>query len=190
MKREEVVLKQLNETAAQLKKSAFKLGSLLHEVNTKKFHMVWGFESFREWLEQSELGISIREALYLMNVVEKTTVLNLKPTLVEQCKVSALKHIFTLDTQKYGSEIVKLLSKASKGASLSDVRHQVNIIKGKQEQIVYSVGLPSEKAKATVRNAINTSCELGGFSTDGEAVLAIFSFFLKNKTKFTATIAA
>jgi hypothetical protein len=171
MKRSTIVLSQIKEVASGIRKSYIQLGQLLSEAAKNNYHLAWGYSNFREWLDDSGLDISERQAYYLINIVEKAAVLNIKPAKLEPYKISKLKYIFSLDPNKHKTKIKSLL-KSANDLNIDAVKTAVNTIVGTSHPLVYSVTLTPTQF-SYVRKTVNKIKKEYDY-TSGKAVVELF----------------
>lgn len=119
------VTEEVRQIKSHLAKSLLYLGQLLSEARSNNYPEMLGFSSFGEWLEDSGLDMSERQAYYLIKIVDNAKALDIPSEQLEGAKMSKLKEIFALDPSTHGDDIKRLLT-ASTTMKLEDVRHSVN----------------------------------------------------------------
>lgn len=95
---------------------------LLHEANTGDYHRAFGYATFSDWVVQgSGLGMSWRNAYYLINIWTKALKLGLTKKQLRECCVSKCKEIFSLNPDELGKEMIELVETAP-GMTLEEVK--------------------------------------------------------------------
>ncbi len=154
----------------------FELGELLAEIKNGGYHLNWGFKNFGEWIDQSGLDMSERAAYYLIKIIEVGKQLNIPRETLEQCKLSKLREIVSLDPKKHKAQIKELMNacvpdKNGEEMSLEDLRIQVQKIKAGNEKIdtfVYMTIKVTSSCKETIEEAIELCRAEHGDTVDSE----------------------
>lgn len=105
------------------------LGELLSEARLNDYPQELGFDSFAEWLEDTGLDMSERQAYYLIKIVDNARSLGIPREQLQQSKMSKLKEIFALDPATQGEQIKQLVA-ASADMKLKEVRAKVAEARG------------------------------------------------------------
>jgi hypothetical protein len=122
------VTDEVRQIKLHLAKSLLYLGQLLSEARSNNYPEMLGFSSFGDWLKDSGLDMSERQAYYLIKIVDNAQSLGITQEQLEASKMSKLKEIFTLDPATQGDRIRDLVS-ASQELTLEEVRHEVNSLR-------------------------------------------------------------
>ena len=119
------VTDEVRQIKLHLAKSLLYLGQLLSEARRNNYPELLGFSSFGDWLKDSGLDMSERQAYYLIKIVDNAKSLGISREQLEASKMSKLKEIFTLDPVTQGDRIRDLVE-ASKDLTLEEVRSEIN----------------------------------------------------------------
>ena len=132
------IVTQLHSLKSSLVSNFLSMGDLLLEVKQNNYHVVLGYENFQEWLDASMLDIRISQAYYMMRIVSKAAYLDIPRAELEQCTISGLKEIASLDEDSQGDKIKELVEYA-KTHSAKDTTKQVDRIKLESGQELYTL---------------------------------------------------
>lgn len=129
--RAEVVRANIKHLQGNLKDRTFDLADLLAEAQENSYPALWGYPSFKTWLDDSELDIKIRAAEYLIKIVvsSRPEHLNIPREQLRLVKISKLKAIFSLRMDEHADAIRELV-KQGPALSLDEIELRVREIKG------------------------------------------------------------
>jgi hypothetical protein len=131
---------------------------LLHEANTGNYHRAFGYTTFSDWVVQgSGLGMSWRNAYYLINIWTKALKLGITKAQLRACCVSKCKEIFSLNPDQFGKEMVELVETAP-GMTLDQVKVAVTTLKtaeGEEPALYLTL-----KLSASIKDTLNEAFEL------------------------------
>jgi len=172
----ETVRQKIEEIRKNITDRFFDLGELLAEIRDGGYHLNWGFKNFGEWIDQSGLDMSERAAYYLIKIVETGKKLNIPREKLEQCKLSKLREIVSLDPKKHKAQIKELVKacipdKNGEEMSLEDVRINVQKLKAGNEKIdtfVYMTIKVTSSCKESIEEAIELCRAEHGDTVDSE----------------------
>lgn len=134
--RAEVVRQRIFEIKGDLVKRALELGSLLLEARNNDYHVVWGWTRFGDWVEDSDLDMSERQAYYLIQIVERSRALGITQEQLEAVKLTKLKEIFALKAAP--DEVIKQLVEDAQTCTLEEVRLKVQELRQGAEDETYT----------------------------------------------------
>lgn len=127
--RAEEVRQQLLSIKTDLVRRSLEMGRLLMEVKENNYHMVWGYQNFRTWLEESSgLDISERTAYSMLKVVKMQQRLGLSDEEIERNKISKLIEIASLP-EDLDEDKVRGLIQDAESSPLSTVKEIVGALK-------------------------------------------------------------
>jgi hypothetical protein len=172
----ETVRQKIEEIRKNITGRFFDLGELLAEIRDGGYHLNWGFKNFGEWIDQSGLDMSERAAYYLIKIVETGKKLDIPREKLEQCKLSKLREIVSLDPKKHKAQIKELVKacipdKNGEEMSLEDVRINVQKLKAGNEKIdtfVYMTIKVTSSCKESIEEAIELCRAEHGDTIDSE----------------------
>ncbi len=119
----------------------FSLCDLLREAQEGDYATVWGYDTFKDWIERgSGLDMSASQAYYLVKVSKTAHLLGLTREQLKAVKVSKLKAIFMLNPDEFAAEIKQLIDEAP-GMSLEEVKSRVQSLRGEAETEYYTLKL-------------------------------------------------
>jgi len=175
------IKKRLNTVSKNIKVSHVELADLLYSVHSNEFYIDWGFETFEVFIAESDLGLSMRQAYYLVQIYGKAISLEISKKELEQLHISKLKYIFALDTGVYGSFIKSAVVEA-KYLTLNELVLYINgHTKGnlKMPSVYFSV---STKQRDTIEKAVRLAKDEYGCTTKGSALSEICQFYCASNT--------
>ncbi len=122
----------------------FDLCDLLREAQEADFATVWGFGTFKEWVERgSGLDMSASQAYYCVKISKTAHILGLTREQLKAVKVSKLKAIFMLRPDEFAAEIKQLIDEAP-GMSLEEVKSRVQNLRGESETVYFTLKLEKQ----------------------------------------------
>jgi len=106
-KRSTEVLYEIQHLKTTMQESVFTLGELLLEARDGEYHKDWGYNQFKDWIEDaSGLDMGWRQAYYLMNIMERAKKLGYTHEDLGRVKMSKLKEIFTVEDDTRVKELM------------------------------------------------------------------------------------
>jgi hypothetical protein len=181
------VEKTIKELAGQSKVSMIDIAYLLMEARGGKYHLLRNCAKFEEWVDKhSNLDVGTRQAFYCLAIVTKATQMGIGREALLKPKISVLKQIFSLSTEKYEAEMKDMMKTAHK-TSLDDITERVKRVRMgttvATEQASAVVETVEKDRKLTfqmtayqagyVEAALQSLIEKGVVSTPSEALLHI-----------------
>jgi hypothetical protein len=163
------VREQVKQITKSLSKANLEVAELLAEVIDNGYHVQWGFMSFEEYLDDTQIDLSDREVRYRVRIVKGARALNITHDQLLQSKISKLKEIFSLDTEQYADDIRRLVSESVE-LSLDEVKAEVRRSKGEngEEEFTFrNFYVTREVATEVIDPAIEAAKIMGG-DTIGE----------------------
>ncbi len=163
---------RLLQIANSLEDSTFDISDLLLEAHDKSLHLENGFLRFGDWVESLGADISARQAGYYVNIGSKALRLNIDRPTLKKVKISKLKEIFSLDPDKFSSEMTALIAEAE-NLTLDQVKAKVAALKLKdgQELMFYRNYKFTESALKVVEDASEKcKAEVGDQVVGGQIV--------------------
>jgi hypothetical protein len=127
--RAEQVRKELKKIQGALKANTWVLADLLEEAVANNYPELWGFSSFKDWLEDSELDVKERQAYHLIRINSVAKELKISRDKLNQVKISKLKAIFALDPETQSDKIKDLVKRAV-NMSLEDIDKETRKLRG------------------------------------------------------------
>jgi hypothetical protein len=154
----------LMQLGSEIQRSFITMGRLLKEARDNDYHLEYGYPRFGQWVEESGLDLSERNAYYMINVIERAEQLGIPDDQLQQVKFSSLKEIMALP-ESTDPEQVKALVTEAKDMSVKDVTAVVGALKNESwvyhnlkilrevEDNVYQPAM--ERARREYGNTIN-----------------------------------
>jgi hypothetical protein len=129
---------------------------LLSEAQEGDYHVVYGFSRFNDWVEQSSLNISARQAFYFLNISKKARLLNISREDLKKIGSTGLKEIFSLEPEIHEKHIRQLM--------IDGRTDDLKTIKKKVQQVKNPNTAPAEfitlKLDTSVKQRLDESIEL------------------------------
>ncbi len=130
------ISKELVKITATTKNNFFTICDLLLEFDEGNYFQYFGCKNFTEWVEQSELDFSWRQAYYYLSVAKKTRELGLSKDQLAEIPISKLKEILSLEPAEHEKTIRALLEEAD-SLSVEEVKEKVRGAKQKNNEELY-----------------------------------------------------
>lgn len=124
--RAEFLLELIRGNLTNTTRCGLNIGKALLEISKSKFHNLWGYESFPEWIQSSGLDIKVARARYLMKIANVLGTTGVSAERVEHLGMEKLRTICTLNPQTREKDILDLFSKG-KDMTLGEIRKRVGL---------------------------------------------------------------
>lgn len=133
------VKQSLENLIHSLQKNTFDVAELLHEVKSKHYYSSWGFDTFKEYV--NNLDIKSRKAQYLVRIVDVMNEVSIPRETYEPVGLSKLREITSLEPKETYtnketgaitplSEFITAFVEKGKEMSLDDLKEHVRTLKG------------------------------------------------------------
>lgn len=158
--RSEEVREELLNVYGEIGKLNASLSRLLYESYTNAYYIKWGYDSFKEYVEE-EIGLKYSYVTKLLVMVEKVTKYKIPWDQVEKIGVSKMKTITTVMDDGNKKELLKKAQENSR-SKLDDVvkKYKSSLdISGADKIITLSVKLDEDQA-AIIMGAIEKAKDL------------------------------
>lgn len=158
--RAEVVREELRHVYGEIGKLNANLSRLLHESYTNAYYIKWGFESFKDYVED-EIGLKYSYVIKLLTMAEKITKYKISWEQVAKIGVSKMRTIALVMDDGNKKELLKKAGELSLVKLTEDVKkHKSTLtVTGLDKVITLSVRLDEDQA-AIVMGAIEQAKEL------------------------------
>lgn len=129
--RAEAVRSQIKQVQGSLKDRMYDLADLLAEAKENDYPSLWGYPSFKKWVNDSELDVKHRQAEYLIKIVvtSRPENLNIPREELKRVKNTKLNAIFSLNPVQY-ADVIRDLVKRAVNMPLEEVEAEVRSLKG------------------------------------------------------------
>lgn len=156
-RRAEEVYRKLHQLKSAMEDSFIDTCYLLLEALDNGYHLCWGYTRFTDWVDNSDLDLKGRQALYYTNIARKSQILGLSKEDLKKSKISVLKQIFSLDPADHKGEMLQLVEAAPE-MTLDEVTDKVRTLRtgaGKPEQVYMTL-----KFDADIKELVQEAFEL------------------------------
>jgi hypothetical protein len=155
--RSATVKKQIDALAGRMADTTWELAELLEEVHDNNFWQGYGFDDFDSYVDSddSKFDMSSRQARYLIKINKGAKAIGIPVEALKAVKITKLKEIFTLDPNKFATEMHELVDVA-KTESLEEIKERVRLIKGLdgQPEVTWRNFLVTREAAEIIDQAI------------------------------------
>lgn len=161
------VTRELAQITIDTKNAFFTACELLLEAYENEYHKHYGFDRFRDWIEQSDFDLGYRQAYYYVAIGKAARKLGLDKKALAETKMSNLKEILSLDPEMHEPVIRGLLAEANEltveevKAKVREAKHK----KGEEVYVHYNFKL-EETVKEIVEEAFELARKLNGSIVD------------------------
>lgn len=179
--RAEAVRTQIKQIQGSLKDRTFDLADLLAEAKDNDYPRLWGYQSYKDWLDNSELDVKLRQADYLIEIVTKSKALDIAREQLRQIKITKLKAIFSLNPAEHADKIRDLINRAV-NMSTAEVEQETRALKGLEGEkgTWRNFYFPEAAAAITVDTALEDAKTVAGTEmSDASALEMICATFEK-----------
>lgn len=158
--RAEQVRQQLETEKQNFVRNFFEISKLLTEIYNNKYYEFWGYGSFIDYVESSDLDINQTTAYRMVNLVNGQKALDIPTEELLVVKPTKLLEIFSLNKEANGDDIKKLLEEA-KTDTIDEVRNKVRQAKGLSTDVWMKFKLTDDMAD-TVNAALEKAKQESG----------------------------
>jgi hypothetical protein len=122
------VHEQIKQLVGNQTDNTFELADLLCEARENQYYREFGFDTFKDYVE-AETEFRERQAYYIIRITTGARQLGIDRQQLKPAGISKLKHIFTLDVEKFADDIRRLVAVAPR-TPLAAIIAEVKRLKG------------------------------------------------------------
>jgi hypothetical protein len=179
-RRSDDVRKRVQEIDSSVSLGSLEWADLFAEIKDKNYWHDWKYESFNDYIKQSNLDLSARKIAYLITTSKVSKLLKIDKALIVKARPSKVDVIFTLDpnatvlepetqTEVPMGDIIIGLIRDAPNKKLAEIKEIVAKLKGvvEEDSSLTWLNLPCRRdAKAIVIQAIELASALNGPTVD------------------------
>ena len=151
------VVRRLESIRDITKSNFFELCDLLLEAHENSYHLIWGYGSFKDWIEACNLDIKWRAAYNYLAVAQRSRELGVGRDELAKLPITTLTEIFSLKPADHAEDMRQLIGEAE-DLTTDEVKQRVKQKKLKAGEEMYThLNL---KIPVTVKEIVDEAFEL------------------------------
>ena len=123
------ISERINQVKLKFIENFLELSHLLAEVYNNQYYDELGFDTFKEYVESSDLDINITAAYRMVNLANNSKLLDVPSETMAEIRPTKLLEIFSLNPDEHKETIHELLKEGDKN-TVEEVKQKVKKAKG------------------------------------------------------------